>query len=328
MEPTEMENREIITPSIEILTVTDRARDIIYAAYKQCYSSFEATVHYDNFNNVSNEEKDAFIADCIKNGHLSPLEHASFSFAIYNVSRALSHQLVRHRLASFSQKSQRDVSEDSFRFVMPDRIGGNEVARNKYYEAMAYLTESYRILCEHVKKEDARYILPNATATSLVMTMNCRELLHFIEERCCRKAHPEIRKLSWGIRNMCSQILPCVFRTAGPKCYRLGYCPEKNGCGEFPRVKDEHIIKDILSRLEYARMQHPTFATSKQAAMKVILEELNELIDAAEHKEGEGREKSEALDVVATALRYYLHDFSEPDNETEQTKELYYNHSK
>ncbi|MGE5484205.1 MAG: FAD-dependent thymidylate synthase [Ignavibacteriales bacterium] len=170
-------------------------------------------------------------------GHLSPFEHASFSFGISGVSRVLSHQLVRHRIASFSQKSQRYVSERQFEFVTPASISGNAEALRVFDEGMREIQAWYNALVDlGIPKEDARYVLPNACTTQLVCTFNARSLLNFFALRCCARAQSEIRDLAWRMLDLVRGIAPIVFEKAGPPCVSEGRCKEgPMSCGRYKR---------------------------------------------------------------------------------------------
>lgn len=175
-------------------------------------------------------------------GHESVAEHAVFAFAIEGISRACSHQLVRHRVASYSQQSQRYVrmaysSRDPFDYVLPDSIKGNHDAEELYEQHMRATAEVYGRLvdCYKIPMEDARYILPNACTTNIVVTMNARELRHFFSLRCCARAQWEIRELAEAMLQQVRDVSPVLFADAGPRCGSLGYCPESDGCGRMPR---------------------------------------------------------------------------------------------
>ncbi len=185
-------------------------------------------------------------------GHLSPFEHASFTFHVEGVSRALTHQLVRHRLASYSQRSQRYVGHDSFDYVVPPQLAGARVrwegrdtdAVAFFEETMALIARRYAALNDalgrtgEASNEDARYLLPNACETTIVVTMNARELLHFFEERLCLRAQWEIRELAALMLDLVKEAAGGLFTAAGPKCLRLGRCPEgKLGCGRLAEVR-------------------------------------------------------------------------------------------
>lgn len=179
------------------------------------------------------------LSTIMSSGHFSTLEHASYTFSVEGVSRALTHQLVRHRLASFNQQSQRYVKfKDEPNFVTPKTVSQNPEALERFNAAMDAAWEAYAALAEMgVPAEDARYVLPNACESKIVVTMNIRELLHFFSLRCCNRAQWEIRELAWKMLELVRPTAPFIFMDAGPGCVR-GACPEgKMTCGNpYPRV--------------------------------------------------------------------------------------------
>ncbi len=167
-------------------------------------------------------------------GHHSVIEHASFTFAVHGVSRALTHQLVRHRLASYSQQSQRYVDIDDFQPVIPESILDDEHASEIFNDLMEKIQKIYNELKDSdIHKEDARYVLPNATKTNIIITMNARELWHFFSLRCCRRAQWEIRDMADRMLELCKDVSPIIFENAGAPCLR-GPCPEipEFSCGK------------------------------------------------------------------------------------------------
>ena len=167
-------------------------------------------------------------------GHLSTFEHASFTFAIEGVSRALTHQLVRHRIASYSQQSQRYVSEEAFEYIMPPSIASSPEAAALFNELMGQIREAYTTLNSLVPKEDARYVLPNACETKIVCTFNARSLLNFFSHRCCNRAQWEIRELAYKMLDQVRKVAPGLFAQAGPPCEAQGVCPEgEMSCGKW-----------------------------------------------------------------------------------------------
>lgn len=211
--------------NVQIIGKTGNSLGTVYTAYRRCYQAGNST------DAATVDKMEELVSRCIAAGHLSPLEHASITFSICGISRACSHQLVRHRIASYSQQSQRYVNEENFNAVLPASIGLNTRAADIYQKFMEEARAVYSVLETLVPKEDARYVLPNATCTNLVVTMNLRSLLHFFEERLCSKAQWEIRLMAEIMLGLCTKELPVVFAKAGPKCERLGYCPETSGCG-------------------------------------------------------------------------------------------------
>jgi thymidylate synthase (FAD) len=182
------------------------------------------------------EDPERILSKIVGMGHHSVVEHATFTFSVQGVSRALTHQLVRHRVASFSQQSQRYVSLKEPTYVIPETIREDPEALSVYTRMMDSIWESYRKLCDRVPAEDARYILPNGTTTNITITMNARELLHFFSLRTCNRAQREIRDMADMMLMICRDVSPVVFRNAGPPCIR-GPCPEgKLSCGK-PRTE-------------------------------------------------------------------------------------------
>lgn len=234
--------------SIELLELSQNALSIINAACRQCYSAKSASqIFKDGKDNEKSQEE--FISQVVSSGHESPLEHVKFTFAIEGVSRALTHQLVRHRIASYSQQSQRYVKESAFDYIIPPSIEEDAEMKKEYIETMNKIQESYNRLIKNFEKkgskgesanQDVRFVLPQAAETKIVVTMNCRELMHFFNERCCARAQWEIRNLAKEMLKICKEKLPAVFNNTGAKCVGLGYCPEgeKFSCKRFPLKKE------------------------------------------------------------------------------------------
>ncbi len=164
----------------------------------------------------------------MSSGHVSVTEHASFTFSVEGVSRALTHQLVRHRIASYTQQSQRYVTYDTLeQYVTPPSILKNKEAKRIYDETLMSISDAYQELLKHdVPKEDARFTLPNAAKTNILITMNARELCHFFKLRCCARSQWEIRKMATKMLKLAKQAAPVIFENAGPSCIELNYCPE------------------------------------------------------------------------------------------------------
>ena len=191
------------TPKVELLSITPNAEKLIEAAGRTSYLSFPKQ--------RGNSEK-TFIRMLIKNQHLSVLEHAYATFRISNVSRAFTHQLVRHRLCSFIQQSQRYVDESNFNYIEPDSIKGNPEAHSIFIDLMDRAKEAYIKLHKlGVRKEDARYVLPNATGSQIVMSANFREWRHIIDLRGRPQSQWEIRKVAIEILKILKNHAPTVF---------------------------------------------------------------------------------------------------------------------
>jgi len=221
---------------LEIIAHTPNIEQVLASSGRLCYSKVGVSELLEKHSKEDNEKFVKMLADL---GHSSPLEHVSFTFAVEGVSRALSHQLVRHRIASYSQQSQRYVNlDETFDYIIPPSLKGSDI----YIESMIEIYNTYRELTEQLhfkyvnegmskreanKKaiEDARYILPNACETKLVFTMNVRTLLHFLEKRCCTRAQWEIRDLANEMLRQLKEISPILFNNAGKPCLR-GKCQE------------------------------------------------------------------------------------------------------
>jgi len=161
-------------------------------------------------------------------GHVSVIEHASFTFSIEGVSRAMTHQLVRHRVASYTQQSQRYVTYNTLeKYVTPTSISDKAEAKKMFEETLERISKTYnKLLNLGIPKEDARFILPNASKTNIIVTMNARELRHFFNLRCCVRAQWEIREAAIEMLKQVKKVARVLFENAGPSCVKLGYCPE------------------------------------------------------------------------------------------------------
>lgn len=238
------------TLKVKLLYYTPDPDKVVALAAKLCYSD----VDIDGLQKkIDDFEQSNFIEKIIKSGHHSVLEHVSFSFGVEGVSRALTHQLVRHRIASYSQKSQRYVKyREGFDYIFPESIKNNELLSVKYKKIMADIAELYSdmINCE-IPAEDARYILPNACETKIIITMNARELLHFFKIRCCNRAQWEIRLLAEEMLTLCIEKSPVIFKHAGPGCVHSKSCPEGEfTCGSISDVRKKY--NELLKK--YSRL--------------------------------------------------------------------------
>lgn len=213
---------------IKLISCPEEPDKICASAALSCYSEEPAS---DILEGMSEEKARKAISKIVGMGHLSVIEHANFTFSVEGVSRALTHQLVRHRIASYSQQSQRYVSMDRAEYIIPPSISSNKSARKEYEELMGAIWKAYADLAKVAPKEDARYVLPNACNTNITVTMNARELWHFFSLRCCRRAQWEIRKMAWLMLAEVRKASPILFDEAGPGCVR-GPCQEgKLTCG-------------------------------------------------------------------------------------------------
>lgn len=222
--------------NVRLLSYTPDPERVVAMAARQCYVPLGAA-------ELAQDLSDGKVGDLIRTildaGHLSPTEHASFTFAIEGVSRALSHQLVRHRIASYSQQSQRYVGEESFAYVVPPSVAAIPEARAVFERQMEQARKAYAELAAVVPREDARFVLPNACETRLVMTMNCRSLYNFFERRLCERAQWEIRALARAMLDIVREVAPRLFSWVGTPCEMRGHCPEgRMSCGRVRTVQD------------------------------------------------------------------------------------------
>ncbi len=246
-----------------LLAYSENAEKIIASAAKLCYSKSGAE---DIIEGLSEDKTKDFLEMLMGLGHESPVEHTSFTFAIEGISRVLTHQLVRHRIASYSQQSQRYVKLDQFEYIIPPSIENNGEAKELFIKAMeadqkAYdkivsiLSETHyqdllqegksekqaRSTSEKMAIEDARYVFPNACETKIIVTMNARSLLHFFQQRCCNRAQWEIRELAEKMVTLVKEVAPILFRFAGPACIK-GPCPEGSmSCGKMKEMRSKYL---------------------------------------------------------------------------------------
>ena len=233
------------TVKVILLSHTPNPEATIAMAAKLCYSPSDIESLKEK---TAAKDQKSFVDKLMKMGHMSPIEHASFTFAVEGISRACSHQLVRHRLASYSQQSQRYVSEEAgFDYVIPQTIRGDAELEKYFIEFMAKAQKAYNQIVKKLNKkgvsgeaanQDARFVLPNAAETKIMITMNARELLHFFRQRCCNRAQWEIRAMAIDMLKLVKSIAPTVFSGSGPGCVS-GPCPEgEYTCGKVVEVRE------------------------------------------------------------------------------------------
>lgn len=232
---------------VKLITHTPNPEAVIASAARLCYSSSSID---DLMLKTEDKEKTKEYIDMLMSlGHESPIEHVTFTFGIEGISRSCSHQLVRHRIASYSQKSQRYVNETQFEYVTPEAIASDPVSKDVYDETMQLLQGRYDFIragliqkyvkdgmnekaAEKKANEDARMVLPNACCTSIIVTMNIRSLFNFFKHRCCNRAQWEIRDVADEMLRQCMEVAPNIFKYAGPDCVTKGKCSEgKMSCG-------------------------------------------------------------------------------------------------
>jgi thymidylate synthase (FAD) len=237
---------------VTLLQHTPSPERAVASAGRLCYAPVSAA---DLKADMSEDDVRRLVRGLVRSGHMSALEHASFTFAVDGISRACSHQLVRHRVASYSQQSQRYVRfASNGDFIIPPSVEASSEARAVFMEAMENARKAYERLVEiglaegrgnESVFEDARFVLPNAAETKIVVTMNARELRHFFSLRCCRRAQWEINRLAWTMRSLVLAAAPVLFEGTGPGCM-AGGCPEgKMSCGR-PYTEEEVLGMDLV----------------------------------------------------------------------------------
>lgn len=244
---------------VQLIAYTPDPEKVIAASAKLCYSATDA-VHL--MDQLDAEKTEFFLDKLMELGHHSPVEHVSFTFAVEGVSRVLTHQLVRHRIASYSQQSQRYVKLDQFEYIIPPAIAASSESKAIFIQSMEMAQKSYNTLVDLLETsiketliqegvpekkaaaqaekqaiEDARFVFPNACETKIVITMNARSLINFFQHRCCNRAQWEIRLLADEMLKLVKEVAPTLFKEAGPKCLQ-GPCPEgKMTCGQIQTVR-------------------------------------------------------------------------------------------
>lgn len=247
---------------VTLLTYTTEPERTVASAAKLCYSASDIATIKDG---LTDEKTASFVEMLAEIGHESPIEHAYFTFGIEGVSRSLLAQITRHRMASFSVQSQRYVKEKDLVYVTPPEIAKDPEALKLYKESMAQAEEAYHKLADKLSEryvaenlaagmdektarrnaekkaiEDARFVLPNACETKMVMTINARSLMNFFHHRCCNRAQWEIRDVADQMLALVSKVAPNIFKTAGPPCL-VGGCPEgKMTCGKIKEVREKY----------------------------------------------------------------------------------------
>lgn len=259
---------------VTLLSHTPLPEQTVAMAAKLCYSASEIENIKED---LTKEKTEEFLNMLTAIGHASPVEHASFTFGIEGISRACSHQLVRHRIASYSQQSQRYVDGTKFEFVTPPEIERNEKAYSAYKKVIDMQCDAYAqirdsliagyikensteelngtdeeiinafkeqdktLFNQYLKKanEDARFVLPNACTTKIVCTFNARSLNNFFDHRCCNRAQWEIREVACQMLGLCKEVAPVLFKNSGARCLR-GNCPEgKMSCGKATEMREK-----------------------------------------------------------------------------------------
>lgn len=248
-------------PKVELIRYTPDGEKLVAAAARLCYSPVGISEIEDS---LDESKIESFLSLLLDLNHESPIEHVTFTFGVEGVSRTLTHQLVRHRIASYSQQSQRYVKLDQFQYIIPPAIEKNEKAKALFIQSMEESQSTYNEIADllfedYFKRymeegfsekeakqkaekesiEDARYVFPNACETKIVFTMNARALNNFFRLRTCNRAQWEIRELAIEMLKEVKKVYPILFKNAGPKCL-TGPCPEgRMTCGKIKEVREK-----------------------------------------------------------------------------------------
>jgi len=224
---------------VSLISHTPDPELVCASAARLCYSKSGIQTIIDKF---KDGDHTSLLKKIIDLGHYSVIEHANFTFGVEGITRATSHQFVRHRIQSISQQSQRYVTGDSFDYTIPESIGRNEDLKQKFLNHIQQTQLLYNEMIErNIKAEDARSILPNAVETKLVFTMNARSMLNFFNHRCCNRAQKEIHDMADKMLKLVKPIAPTIFENAGPKCILVN-CPEGSmTCGKLLDVRKKYI---------------------------------------------------------------------------------------
>ena len=224
-------------PTVSLLSHTETPERLVALAARVCYTP-EGFSKIDE--NLSDKKVARLVRQMVDTGHHSTLEHVSFTFGIAGLSRVASHQLVRHRIASFSQASQRYISlEECFEYEVPPAIARDDDGKKLFIEAMGHAHDTYRTLVQAgMSKEDARFVLPGAARSQIMVTMNARSLINFFGLRTCERAQQEIRLTARKMLELVREVAPNIFYKAGPSCDSLGYCPDDyRKCPKYPSIQ-------------------------------------------------------------------------------------------
>jgi thymidylate synthase (FAD) len=235
------------TLRVILLHHTPHPEEVVAMAAKLCYSPSNLKSLKKR---IKTKDQKGFVEKLMKMGHMSPIEHASFTFVIEGLSRACSHQLVRHRLASYSQQSQRYISEEKgFDYIIPPTIKADRELKKYFKDFMVQSQKTYNEIVKRLHQrgirgelanQDARFVLPNAVDTKIMVTMNARELLHFFRMRCCNRSQWEIRQMAEEMLKIGKKMAPKIFENGGPACLS-GPCPEgEYSCGKLKGVREKY----------------------------------------------------------------------------------------
>ncbi len=252
---------------VNLISHTPNPESVVAAAARLCYSNTPVAQLMEQMSDAESKRLVRMLADI---GHESPMEHAVFTFTIEGVSRTMMAQITRHRMATFSVQSQRYVQLNNFEYITPPEIASDETSQQLFERAMQKQAEIYEELAQDLAKtheetliksgvdektahtkaqkmaiEDARFVLPNACATRMMVSMNARSLMNFFALRCCNRAQWEIREVAQEMLRLAYGVAPALFEHAGPACVS-GKCTEgKMSCGEIDKVRAQYkLVKE------------------------------------------------------------------------------------
>ncbi len=225
---------------VRLIQHTPDPERTVAGAARLCYSQSGVD---EILERISPEQIERFLSKIRGLGHFSPFEHASFTYGVEGVSRVCLNQVVRHRIASYSQQSQRYVRENQFDYIVPPSVRDNPEAQAAFEEQMSAIQAAYnRLVALGIHQEDARYLLPGGCESKIVITMNARELLHFFELRTCQRAQWEIRRLAQEMLRLAKKAAPGLFADAGASCVHQGICREGDlSCGLIHRLPPRQL---------------------------------------------------------------------------------------
>jgi thymidylate synthase (FAD) len=239
--------------NVKLLAHTKIPINIVATSARLCYSNSNIN---ELLEKMDDEKCEKLLKKLIQLGHESPLEHVNFTFGVEGISRACTHQLVRHRIASYSQQSQRYVDSKNFNYIVPPSIKKNEKLYEKFKKTMQNIGECYEELKEIAPKEDARFILPNAAETKIIITMNARSLKNFFKHRTCKRAQWEIREMALQMLKICKEKSPVLFENMGALCITDKICPEgEMSCDMWKNIENAMIKfnNKLMSKEEFQK---------------------------------------------------------------------------
>lgn len=226
----------MIVIQVKLISYPEEAELIAKMAGLICYSGEKV---FEEIKEKASIKPDEYLAAIVKSGHLSIIEHNVFVFYVSGLSRVTSHQLVRKRIASFSQQSQRYVNAENFDYITPEKIKNSDFHKD-YTRIVKETHELYQKMVDNgINKEDARYILPNATSTQMIVSMNAHALIDLLVRRLCIRSQWEIQELAERMLEEVTKVAPTIFRNLGAFCDFYGYCPENShSCGKSPTIDE------------------------------------------------------------------------------------------